>query len=81
MSNFWKSLNLPLINCEIELAKNCAKNRAISEISRKPAVERANPADETLTTSATFPMNNAKFSVALPVNDNIKFLDKIIARI
>ena len=26
LSNFWKTLNIPLINCEIELILNCSKN-------------------------------------------------------
>ena len=26
LSNFWKSLNIPLINCEVELILTCSKN-------------------------------------------------------
>ena len=34
LSNFWRSLGFPLINCEIELDLSCSKDYAISEISR-----------------------------------------------
>ena len=26
LSNFWRSLNIPLINCEVELILTCSKN-------------------------------------------------------
>ena len=26
LSNFWRALNIPLINCEVELILNCFKN-------------------------------------------------------
>ena len=34
LSNFWRSLDLPLINCEIELDLRWARNFVISEVSR-----------------------------------------------
>ena len=36
--NFWRSLNVPLINCEIELNLSWSKECLISEISTTPAV-------------------------------------------
>ena len=80
LSNFWRSLDLPLINCEIELDLTWSNYCVISEILRIPEVEGANPADETLTTGATFQINNAKLYVpvvTLYINDNIKFLENI----
>ena len=80
MSNFWGSLDLSLINCEIELDLTWSKYFVISEISRTPEVEGANPADATLTNGATFQVNNAKPYVpvvTLSINDNIKFLENI----
>ena len=56
------------------------KNCVISEISRTPEVPRDNPADATLTTGATFQINDAKLYgplVSLSVNDNINFLKNI----
>ena len=80
LSIFWRCLNLSLINCEIELDLTWSKHYVISEISRTPEMDGANPADATLTTGATFQINNAKFYapvVTLSINDNIKFLENI----
>ena len=80
LSNFWRSPNLLLINYEIELDLTRSKHCVISEMLRTPETEGANPADETLTTGATFQINNAKLYVpvvALSINDNINFLENI----
>ena len=81
-SNFWRSLDLPLINCEIELYLRWTKNCVISEISRAFRVvnPNADPVEYevvTQTTGATFQINNAKLYVSvvtLSINDNIKCL-------
>ena len=70
LSNFWRSLDLPLINCEIELDLLLSRYCVISEILRTSAVP-ANPnanlhvptAEETQETSVTFQTNNAKLYV------------------
>ena len=87
MSNFWRSLDLPLDNCEIELDLSWWKYCIISEISWTAAVAQnpnANPpapaVAATATTSAMFQINNAKLYVsvfALSINDNVKFLENI----
>ena len=69
LSNFLRSFDLPLINCEIELHSTWSKDFVISEILRTAAVKK--------TTEATFQMNNTKFSVlivTLSINNYIKFL-------
>ena len=38
LSNFWRSLDLPVINCEIELDLPWSKECIISEISVTPAI-------------------------------------------
>ena len=38
LSNFWRSLDLPLSNCEIELDLSWSRNCILSEISRTPGV-------------------------------------------
>ena len=51
-----------------------------SEISRTPGVQGDNTVEATLTTGATFQINNANLYVpvvTLSINDNIKFLEKI----
>ena len=76
-SKFWRSLDLPLINCKIELILSWSKN-CISEISRTAAVS-ANPPNlaraETSTTSALFQINSAQLYVTvatLSIQENLK---------
>ena len=80
MIDFWRYLDLPLIICEIELDSTLSKYCVISEISWPTEVGGANPADATLTTRATFQVNNDKLYipvVTLSINNNIKFLENI----
>ena len=77
-------LDLPLINCEIELHLKWSKNCVISEISRTfRAVPNTDPVDDqvtTATTSATCQINNVTLYapvVTFSINDNIKFLGNI----
>ena len=87
LSNFWRSLNIPLVSCEIELDLALSRNYIISEIS-KTAEVTGNPNANLLVpaktarsrTSTLFQINSAKlcFPVAtLPLNDNIKFLENL----
>ena len=65
LSNFWRSLDLPLISCEIELdlslSKDCITYQ-ISNTKRLPVTTnlRAPTELETLITSATFQINKTK---------------------
>ena len=54
MSKLWRSLNLPLINWEVELDLGWEKKCVISEISITAALTGDNSVDATGTTSATF---------------------------
>ena len=87
LSNFWRSLDLPLINHEIEFDLSWSKECAISEISLtlrvvgNPNVHPTVPSAAAIqTTRATFQINNAKLYVlvvTLSINDNIKFLGSV----
>ena len=82
-SNFWRSLNLPLINCELDLDLTWSKKSVISEILRTPQVGGDNLVDETRTTGATFKINSTNLYVpvvGLSLNDNIRFLENIKQR-
>ena len=35
LSNFWRSLNIPLINCEVELILTWSKNWVLADITKK----------------------------------------------
>ena len=76
LSNFWRFLDLPLINCEIELDLSWSKECIISEISITPVAAIK-------TIRVTFQINNAKLYVpvvTLSINDDIKFLEDIKQR-
>ena len=81
MSNFWRPLDLLLINSEIELDLKWTKNCIISEILRtfRAVDPNASPVMYefvTATTGASFQTDSAKFYVSvvtLCINDNIKF--------
>ena len=87
MGNFWRSLDLPLINCEIELDVPWSKECIICEISIVPRIRGNQDANQPVqevaaiqTTWATFQINNAKLYVpvvTLSINDNIKFFENI----
>ena len=87
-SNFRRSLNLPLINCEIELDLKWEHYWVILEISRTftavdPNVNLVEHKFLTSATSATFEINKAKLYVPVFtffINDNIKFLENIKRR-
>ena len=70
-NNFWRSLDLPLINCEIEPGLKWSKYCVLSEVSRKFREVDANVAPvvrkvaTTTTTRATFQINNLNFMFQL----------------
>ena len=86
-SNFLISLDLPLINCKIELDFSWSKECIIFEIlimPRVPGNPDADPPDQDVhtikTTRAAFQINNAKLYVPVvtfPINNDIKFLEII----
>ena len=43
LSNFWKSLNIPLINCEVELILTWFKNCVLISKAAREANYGANP--------------------------------------
>ena len=81
----FRSLDLPLVNCEIELDLSRSKECIIPEISIAPKIppNQDQPVQNVAaiqTTSATLQINNAKLYVpvvTLFINVNIKFLENI----
>ena len=86
MSYFCRSLDLPLINCEIELELRWERNSRISDVSRTFRVVDPNAdsfvyelTSQTIT-GPTVKINNANHFtsvITLSINDNIKFLENI----
>ena len=64
LSNFWRSLNLPLINCEIKLNLSWWRYCVISEVLKTyMAIPNTDPVRydvATIWNSATFQINNAR---------------------
>ena len=90
LSNFWKSLDQPFINCEIELHLTWSEDSIISEMLSNPEVP-ALPAtnlpiasiSEGSTTDVTFEINSTKLYVSVVtffINDNVKFSENIKQR-
>ena len=85
LSNFWRSLDLPLINCEIELDLPWSRYCVISEVSRTSrGVSNTDPVRykvATTTNSITFQLDNANLYFPIVtlsiVCGNIKFLENI----
>ena len=68
-------MEIPFINCEIELHLRWTTNSMISEASKTSTMAAGTAV--TSTTSAGFRINRIKFYVpivTLPINDNINFL-------
>ena len=61
LSNFWKTLDIPLINCEVSLTLTWPKNCILTDVTTKD-LEEDNPALDAVT-GVTFTMTDAKLHV------------------
>ena len=78
LSNFWRSLNIPLINCEVELILTWSKNCALAVMTRRNA-QNNNPAI-VLPAEITFQITDTKLYVpvvTLTKENDIKLLDQL----
>ena len=66
LSNFWRSLEVPLINCKVELSLNCIENRVLTSAAVDANV------NNTGADSATFKITDAKL-----VCTNCYFISRI----
>ena len=81
LSNFWKSLNIPLINCEVELILTWSKNCALVNMTRANA-QGNNPAI-VLLAEITFKITDPKLYVpvvTLSKENYIKLLEQLKPR-
>ena len=79
ISNFWRHLGMPLINCEVSLTLTWSENRVLTDITTQAAVAARgnNPVRPEISapTNATFQITDAKFNVpviTLSTQDNNK---------
>ena len=82
LSNFWRTLDMPLINCEINLILTWSKICVLTDIIAQAADPNANPAIPEINTPtiATFKIRDAKLYVpvvTLSTQDDNKFLEQL----
>ena len=78
LSNFWKSLNIPLINCEVELILTWSKNWVLADMTTRNA-QRDNPAI-VAPSGAKFKITDTKLYVpvlTLSKENDIKLLEQL----
>ena len=84
LSNFWRHLDIPLINCEIELILTWFKNCVLIDKSTREADYGANPVVYKIDNpeNATFKITDVKLFVpvvTLSKEDDIKLLEQLKA--
>ena len=84
LSNFWRHLDIPLINCEIELILTWFKNCVLIDKSTREAHYGANPVVYKIDNpeNATFKITDVKLFVpvvTLSKEDDIKLLEQLKA--
>ena len=80
LSNFWKTLDMPLINCEVSLILTWFKNFVITSKVTRDADTNANPGVAAINnpTNAAFKITDTKLSVpvvTLSAEDDNNVLD------
>ena len=82
LSSFWKTLDIPLINCEINLILTWSENCVITRKAARDADPGADPAVTAVNnpTNATFKVKDTKLYapvVTLLTEDDNKLLEKL----
>ena len=78
LSNFWRSLNIPLINCEVELILTWSKNCALVDMTRRNA--RGNNPATVPPTEITFEITDTNLYVpvvTLSKENDTKLLEQL----
>ena len=77
LSNFWRTLSMPLINCEVSLTLTWSENCVITSIERRVIT---NTGRDTSPTNATFEITDIKLYVpivTLSTKDDNNFLEQL----
>ena len=80
LSNFWKSLDIPLINCEVELILTWTKNCALAYVTVRAAGNNNVPPAIVAPTGLEFQITDTKLYVpvvTLSKENDIKLLEKL----
>ena len=63
LSNFWKTLDIPLINCEVSLALSWSANCIITSLEKRLVTAAQGDNYDDSSTNSTFKITNCKFYV------------------
>ena len=80
LSNFWRSLDILLINCEVELITTWSKNCALADMTARAAGNNNNPPTVVAPTGLEFQITDTKLYVpvvTLSKENNIKLLEQL----
>ena len=82
LNNFWRSLDMPLINCEVSLTLTWSKDCVITDETQRDADLNANPSvlEIRVPTGARFKITDTKLYVpvvTLSTQDDNKLLEKL----
>ena len=80
LSNFWKILNIPLINCEVEIILAWSRNCALADMAERPAGNNDNPPAIVPPTELKFQIRDTKLYVpvvTLSKENDIKVLEQL----
>ena len=80
LSNFWRSLDIPLINCEVEIILTWTKNCVLADMTARAAENNNDPPVIVATTGLEFQIKDTKLYVpvvTLSKENDIKLLEKL----
>ena len=80
LSNFWRSLNIPLTNCEVELILTWSKNCILADMTERDAGNNNDPPAIVVPTELEFKITNTKLfvpAVTLSKENDIKLLEQL----
>ena len=80
LRNFWKNLNIPLINCEVEIILTWTKNCVLADMTTRDAGNNNDPSAIVAPSGATFQITDTKLYVpvvTLSKENDIKLLEQL----
>ena len=80
LSNFWRALNIPLINCEVELILTWSKNCVLADMTVRDAGNNNDPPAIVAPTGLEFQIKDTKLYVpvvTLSTENDIKLLEQL----
>ena len=81
LSNFWITLNIPLINCQIELILTCSKNYVLADMTARAAGDNNDSTAIVAPTGLEFQITGTKLYVpvfTLSKENDKKLLGKLL---